>query len=60
LHEQRFEASLREAFELARVVLPQGATRGFHFVKNEASNMEAFILKNNALSALRQRNRHGF
>jgi hypothetical protein len=46
LHEQRFVASLREAFELICVVLPQGATRGFNFVKNEASNMEA--LKNNA------------
>ena len=46
LHEQRFEASLREACELVCVVLPQGATRGFNFVKNEARNMEA--LKNNA------------
>jgi hypothetical protein len=27
LHEQRFEASMREAFELVCVVLPQGATR---------------------------------
>jgi hypothetical protein len=39
LHEQRFEASLREACELVCVVLPQGATRGFHFVKNEANNI---------------------
>jgi hypothetical protein len=46
LHEQHFEASLREVFELVCFVLPQGATRGFNFVKNEASNMEA--LKNNA------------
>jgi hypothetical protein len=41
LHGQRFEASMREEFELAFVVLPLGATRGFHFVKNEANKMEA-------------------
>ena len=35
LHEQRFEASMREAFELVCVVLSQGTTWGFHFVKNE-------------------------
>ena len=33
LHEKRHEASLREAFELGCVVLPQDATRGFHFPK---------------------------
>ena len=36
-HEQRFEASTREGFKLVCVVMPQGATRGFHFVKNEAN-----------------------
>jgi hypothetical protein len=46
LHEKRLEASLREAFELVCVVLPQDATRGFHFFENEARNMEA--LKNNS------------
>jgi hypothetical protein len=30
-HEQRFKASTREGFKLVCVVLPQGATRGFHF-----------------------------
>jgi uncharacterized protein YneF (UPF0154 family) len=35
-----------ESVVALRVVLPQGATRGFYFTKNEASNMEA--LKNNA------------
>ena len=38
LHEKRFKASLREAFELVCVVLPQGASRGFHLVKYKASN----------------------
>jgi hypothetical protein len=32
-HEQRFEASTREGFKLVCVVMPQGATWGFHFVK---------------------------
>jgi hypothetical protein len=41
LHEQRFEASMRRGSELVCVVLPQGATQGFHCVKNEASKMEA-------------------
>ena len=41
LHEQRFEASMREEFELVCVVLPQGATRGIYFFKNEARKMEA-------------------
>jgi hypothetical protein len=41
LHEQRFEASIRQAFELVCVVIPQGAMRCFHFVKNEASKMGA-------------------
>ena len=36
-HEQRFEASTREGFKLVCVVMPQGATWGFHFVKNEAN-----------------------
>jgi len=34
-HEQRFEASTREGFVC--VVMPQGATRSFHFAKNEAN-----------------------
>jgi hypothetical protein len=36
-HEKRFEANTREGFKLVCVVLPQGATRGLHFVKNEAN-----------------------
>jgi hypothetical protein len=36
-HEKRFEASTREGLKFVCVVLPQGATRGFHFVKNEAN-----------------------
>jgi hypothetical protein len=37
LAEQRFEASTREGFKLVCVVMPQEATRGFHFVKYEAN-----------------------
>ena len=40
LYEQRFEATTREGLELVCVVLLQGATRCFHFVKNEASKLE--------------------
>ena len=46
LYEQRFEATTREGLELVCVVLQQGATRCFHFVKNEANKMKAG--KNNA------------
>jgi hypothetical protein len=42
LHQQRIKASMQKRFELVCVVLQQGATRGFHFTKNEANDMEAW------------------